>query len=178
MIMGKIELSTIRFNNETFSENCSYREKHKDVGCIYGCPLKIKEKIPLGTLILVVEMNNTKNQIEGIGLIRNIVRFDKSNYVYDWGNYNRYIYRSKYRLDREILSFYNPRIVEMFDDILFKGKSHLKRGQGITSITSKLLDKDICKCVGTEDEIKKEIIRIFKIINNETTDEINEPNEI
>jgi len=169
-----LTLTTIRFNEQTFNENYNYRIKHKDIGCIYGCVLKITEKLPLGSLILVVEMNNSKNQIEGIGLVRNIVRHYNSNKVYDYDdyNYNRYMYSSKYRLDRSVLLFYLPRIVEMFDDILFKGKTHLKRGQGIMCIGSKLLNKDICKIVGTETEIKEEIMRIFKSTFSKDVSEI------
>jgi hypothetical protein len=164
--MKKAQLSTVRFNEETFNENINYRNRNPDIGCIYGCPLKIKDKIPSGSLVLVVEMNNTTNKIEGIGLIRNTLRLNKSKCVYECGNYNRYLYMGKYRLEREILMLYLPRIVEMFDDILFKGKSHLKRGQGITRITDKLLDKDICKCVGSEEYITNEIIRIFRMKYN------------
>ena len=64
-------LSTTRFNNLTWKENCTYREKHKLKGPIYCAPMKMSETIIIDSLIFVVEMNNEKNQIEGIGLIKN-----------------------------------------------------------------------------------------------------------
>ena len=84
-------------------------------------------------------MNNSINKIEGIGLIKNYIQVDKYYSVYQTGNYNRYIYKSNYRIDRATLENYNPNIVNLFDHILFKEKTHLKRGSGIITIPEKLL---------------------------------------
>lgn len=130
-------LACTRFNNITYDENIYYRSKHNE-NVIYGSTLKIRDKYPAGCLIFIAEMNNEKNRIEGIGLIKNLLVHDKRHKIYDNNEYNRYIYRGKYWLSREQINNYNPEILEIFDNILFKGKSHLKCRIGITVITEKL----------------------------------------
>jgi hypothetical protein len=131
-------LLSSRFTNETFEQNISYRLKHKDFICIYCSPCKISNKIPINSQLIIIEMNNNKNKIEGIGIIRNVIRYDKRRKIYEKDNYNRYIYIGKYRLNRDEIS---NNIIEFFDTILFKGKSHSKRGSGITLLSDKLLTR-------------------------------------
>ena len=132
-------LSTCRFNEQTWNENCVYREKHNIEGPIYGVPMQMRNTIELDILVFVVEMNNAKNKIEGIGLIKNKIETVQKYYVYSEQNYNRYIYKGEYRLDRKILQSYNLKLVEILDYILFKGKTHLKRVNGFMRIPDKLL---------------------------------------
>ena len=40
-----IYLTSTRFNNSTWEQNCLFREKGKIEGCIYGVPRRIPEKI-------------------------------------------------------------------------------------------------------------------------------------
>ena len=61
---------TTRFNNDTLETNYSYRRKY-GYPCIYCCPSELSPKISYNTPLFVIEMNNQKNQIEGIGLIKN-----------------------------------------------------------------------------------------------------------
>ena len=60
-----------RFDTKTYNENKIYKDKYNITGCIYGSPIKISEKILPDTEILVLEMNNSKNIVEGIGVIKN-----------------------------------------------------------------------------------------------------------
>jgi len=130
-------LACTRFNNTTYDENIRYRNKHTE-NVIYGSTLKIRNIYPVGELIFIAEMNNETNKIEGIGLIKNNLVHDKRHKIYDNNEYNRYIYRGKYWLSREQIYEFEPEILEIFDNILFKGKSHLKCRIGITIITEKL----------------------------------------
>ena len=127
-------IACTRFNHITYDENMTYR-KLTNIPVIYGTPLKIREIYPDGALLFVVEMNNDTNKIEGIGLIRNTQVLDKRYKIYQNSEYNRYIYKGEYWLKREQLGL---EIIETFDTILFKGKSHLKCRTGITIITEKL----------------------------------------
>ena len=61
---------TSRFNNETRDANHAYRIKN-GFACMYCCPLELSPKIPYNTPVFVIEMNNSTNKIEGIGLIKN-----------------------------------------------------------------------------------------------------------
>jgi hypothetical protein len=123
-----------RFTNSTYQENIEYRKKH-NYPVIYGSALKIRDIYPIGAFIFVVEMNNEKNQIEGIGLIENNLVCDRYHKIYSNAEYNTYIYRGKFWLGKENI---HPELTEIFNNILFKGKSHLKCRIGITMITEKL----------------------------------------
>jgi len=48
-------------------------------------------------------------------------------------------------------------LVKILDYILFKEKTHLKRGSGFTSIPEKLLKHPICENI----ELKKELRELF-----------------
>jgi hypothetical protein len=91
---------TTRFNNDTWRENNDYRIKN-NIPCIYCVPQKIKDSIEPNSIVFVFEMNNSINQIEGIGLIRNILTNDKQPRIYQEGNFNRFCYRGKYHISRE-----------------------------------------------------------------------------
>ena len=130
-------LACTRFNDITYAENINYRNKHNEKA-IYGSTLKIRDIYNLGVFIFVVEMNNEKNMIEGIGLIQNLLVHDKRHNIYENDEYNRYIYRGNYWLSRSQINNFNEEITEIFENILFKKKSHLKCRIGITIITQKL----------------------------------------
>lgn len=155
-------LLTSRFNTETWRENLEYREKNNIRGCIYCSPQKLSCKINPNSLLFVVEMNNTTNKIQGIGLIENKIHFDKYYKVYQIGNYNRYTYRGEYRMDREVLLHLYPAIVDVLDHILFKEKTHLKRGSGMTQIPEKLLHHPKCKELHIQKELKNIFYNHFK----------------
>ena len=164
-------LSTTRFDEITWQENCAYRKKYNLSGPIYCAPMKMRETIPIDTLIFVIEMKNLKKKrktesggcIEGIGLIKNrfIPTEERYKYaVYEEGNYERYIYKGSYRIDRNILQNYNLKLVDILDDILFNGKTHLKRGNGFMRVPDKLLKYLDIDVLG---EIKQIFLNHFKI---------------
>jgi hypothetical protein len=126
-----------RFNKSTYKENIDYRKKNNE-DVIYGTALKIRNIYSPGSLIFVAEMNNETNKVEGIGLIKNLLVSDKRHKIYENNDYNRYIYRGKYWLSRTQLDSLDIEIGEILDNILFKGKSHLKFRTGLTIITDKL----------------------------------------
>jgi len=150
------EVVTSRFNDETLQANYSYREK-KNFPCMYCCPQKISAKIAYNTPVFVIEMNNSTNMIQGIGLIKNKSETTKYYKVHSDGNINRYTYIGQYFISRNILYELNSRLVHVLEEILFKGKTHSKRGSGLMLIPQKVLKFDICKDL----DIKKEIKQIF-----------------
>ena len=153
-------LASTRFNTSTWVENIEYRKINNFNGCVYCSPQPMTQQICPDSLVFVIEMNNSLNRIEGIGLVKNSVRLDKYFKVYEAGNFNRYVFRGKNRIDREELSRYNNKLVNILDHILFKGKTHLKRGGGITTVTDKLLKNEICEGL----DIKLIIRDIFKMV--------------
>ncbi len=138
--MRQFRLGTTRFTNKTFKENKQWRKKHNWEGCIYGTGIPIAKtpywrRIDRDEKIFILEMNNETNKIEGIGYIMNHIRHDFDAQIYKDKSYNRYIYRSNHRLDRAQIK--NTKLLEFLEYILFNGKGHLKRGQGITLIETK-----------------------------------------
>ena len=127
-------IATTRFNEKTWKENCRWREKNNWKGCIYGTPKQVSESISLFVPMFILEMHNDENLIQGIGLIKNAVSVDRYYKIYSEGNYNRYTYKSEYRVDRKDMTEYEEKIMTIFDTLVFKGEKHLKRGQGIIAV--------------------------------------------
>ena len=147
-------LLTTRFNHDTWVENELFRSRHDDIQCVYGSPQQITSKVNPRIPICVVEMNNSNNQILGIGLIRNEPTPRYEYMPYSCGNYNRFVYIGNHRLNREDLP---PELIDILEHILFKEKTHMKRGAGFTTVPNKLLCHQICK----EKDIIQEIVKIF-----------------
>ena len=96
-------LLTSRFTNATWNENENYRKRHPNIGCVYCSPDPISKSIMIDTNLFILEMNNDTNKIIGIGLIRNQTINGKLN-VYSKGNYNRYTFIGRKRIDRSEMS--------------------------------------------------------------------------
>ena len=108
-------------------------------------------------------MNNDENKVGGIGLVKNLNYADKYYKIYKDGNYNRYVYKGNYHIDRELIVRHNSELVDVLDYILFKEKTHLKRGAGFTTIPEKLLYHKMCKNMDIKKEVKELFIHIFGI---------------
>ena len=146
-------LLTSRFNNATSEENRLYRNSHSEIGCIYCSPSKIAREIPLKRIIFMLEMNNEKNKIMGIGMVRNHGYVNKY-VVYSNNNYNRYVYVGKYRIDRSEMSQEEETIMKALDILCFTKNTHMKRGQGLKQFPVKMM-YNIMK-----------VIDLLKFINN------------
>jgi hypothetical protein len=114
-------LACTRFNNKTWQEYQTWKSANQQtyeqiyqrpLKCIYGSPREISNiKIPPQARILVIEMNNDENKIQGIGIIRNETASEvyrpssrptstpgrnnasiKYNHIFSDRNYTRYIY--------------------------------------------------------------------------------------
>lgn len=137
-------LTITRFNNETFEQNKRWREINKFAGCIYGIPKEPTDNISIKNILYVIEMNNTTNTIEGIGIIVN-KKIDKSKNkirIYDDRNYNRYIYVGSYRIDKsDFIDETAKTIKKILEIFLFKGSKHSKRGQGINILPNWISNK-------------------------------------
>lgn len=130
-----------RFTNKTWEQNNIWKEKHNHSGCIYNSPTKIKEVIPLQCVVFMVEMNNELNIIIGVGMLKNHIHTDKYYKIYEEGNYNRYTYKSSFRIDRTEFKERETYYIEKLENLIFKGKTHIKRSQGITEIPGWIFEK-------------------------------------
>tara|TARA_B110000444_G_scaffold42817_4_gene38718 strand:+ start:11862 stop:12329 length:468 start_codon:yes stop_codon:yes gene_type:complete len=128
-----MEVCVSRFNNLTFNENKNYRERY-NISCIYSSPIKITPTILPYAKLIVIEMNNDTNTIEGFGMIKNNLELRKNYKIYNDGNYNRYVYTSKQRIDRSNLTSYEIILIKELEYLIFKTPKHCKRGHGIQVI--------------------------------------------
>jgi len=153
-------LLTSRFNNSTWCENELFRKEHPNFNCIYCSPDPVTCSIPIDSVLFVLEMNNDTNKIMGIGMVRNHPILNKF-FVYENGNYNRYVYIGKNRISREDMSGEEEQIMQAFDILCFKGNRHMKRGQGLKSFpvdmlyrVSKKIDLDLVNFIGNMFKIR------------------------
>lgn len=131
-------IMTSRFNNITLEENELFRKEKWPNGCIYCTPQEVSQRIPPGSKMIVLEMNNDKNEIYAIGLCSNrsfLTKYD----VYENENYNRYNYIGKTRIIRSELKPLEEAVVKALDQLCFYGNDHMKRGQGLKAFPIKLL---------------------------------------
>lgn len=156
---------TTRFSDATWQQNMQHRLQ-SEKACVYCSPSPLA--VPLNSLMLVIEMNNTTDKIEGIGLVRNNCRLDLVFDVYEERDFNRYVFRGDHRLDRGEIP---PALVQLIEEVLFVGKSHYKRGRSITSVGEKFFNK--CKDIGgdelsvaDEELIEMNMKRIIKELFN------------
>jgi hypothetical protein len=133
-------IMTSRWNQKTWEENCNYRMKNQQIGCIYCSPTAISSKIEKDATMFILEMNNDQNRIMGIGLVRNKYVLNKY-FVYDNDRYNRYVFVSKTRIDRNEMNETEEKIMKVFDILCFTGNSHLKRGHGLKAFPKEMLYK-------------------------------------
>jgi hypothetical protein len=129
---------TSRFNTKTWNENRNFIEKTAKLECIYCAPGPVNSCIPIEAKLFVLEMNNDINRIMGIGLVINHPRIQKYD-VYETGNYNRYSFVGKYRIDRIEMNEEEERIMKLFDILCFTGNTHMKRGDGLKMFPIKML---------------------------------------
>ena len=155
-IPKKHYIMTTRFNDKSHDEMLSYCQNIRGLKCIYGVPKEISTHVVKDSIMFVLEMNNDKNRIEGIGMVRNTA-FPSRYGVYEDGNYNRFSYLGKARIDRSDMTEYENTILTAMDIICFKGKRHLKRSHGITMFPPDILEK--CK---EKMDLTEYIINMFK----------------
>jgi hypothetical protein len=137
--MELITIASTRFNNNTWYENIKYRDINNHQGCLYTNNTKISATTAAYSFLIVLEMNNDKNIIEGMGLICNTPRDIKRFKVYDDINRNKYSYHSNYRISRDKIKECDNDMLIFLEYILFKGTTHSKRQYGITRVSLKLL---------------------------------------
>ena len=96
-------IGTVRFTNKTYTENLEWKTRKNHKGCIYGLDTKITDSVNKGEYIFVMEMNNDKNKIMGIGLIKNVTMPSYRSRIYEDEIYNKFVYKGKNHITREKL---------------------------------------------------------------------------
>jgi hypothetical protein len=152
---------TSRFTRTTEDECKRYLAR---IGkqCLYGSSNLISSSVPEGGLVFVIEMRINApgakpanwlpddNQISGIGMIVNKeVPPDFYCDVYENKLFNQFTYMGEERIDRTELLQTSPRLIELLETILFKGKTHQKRNAYLSLLNDDFL-KDQRNIVPTQ----------------------------
>jgi len=160
---------TTRFSQETWDANVRYRQQAMHNGCIYANSMQISHKYQRDQRMLVIEMNNTINHVEGVGLIScrsKIEELDSVFHVYDnpldeldeleeldefaeLEQLEQLEQRQKKDLNRFVhqgqyrldRADLPTELLESLEDMCFRGKGHFKRLQGIIKIAPHTLQK-------------------------------------
>ena len=150
-----VKICTARFNKNTLNENLQWKErrnKNKLTHCVYGSPSELKQSIRKNEWVIVLEMHNDINRIIGLGLIRNCPL--KNNKIYSCGNYNRYTYEGRVRVDLDLTNMNDDSslasaeafvlteeeriVIRMLELSLFYGQTHSKRAKGICELPCRI----------------------------------------
>ena len=150
--------------------------------CVYGSPIPVKHAVRENAWMIVLEMQNDANRIAGIGLVKNSPNLPSvpiphskvgsgsalKPSVYNYGNYNRFIYQGAYRIDllsNEIeLTREEQLVIKMLELALFYGPHHSKRGKGICELPKHVSSLyDFKECLK---QLVQRFIKIKKGINN------------
>ena len=84
-------------------------------------------------------MNNETNKIMGIGFIKNEHRSEWRSRIYkETEDYNRFVLKSKYHINRNDLLKKDKEIIIFLENILFYGAGHLKRSSNFTLSLDKI----------------------------------------
>ena len=132
-------LCVTRFNNETWDQLNNFKRENNIETPIYNSPSRLKDKVGYNSLNIVFEMNNDLNKIMGISLLKN-KPFMRQKNIYSDNNYNRFTFHGIDRIDSSEFTEDLQNKIEIIEKIVFTGKTHLKRGSGITVCGQKSFD--------------------------------------
>ncbi len=156
-----VYIGTVRYSEKTWNELQSYISKNDNPNCIYNVPIRIAETIPIKSILVIFEMNNTINKIMAVGLVDNYLRMNEYHKIHKVCNYNRYSYTGSYRILRENFTDQEECLFKAFDYMVFKGSGHMKRGQGITCISEKKIKNYSIKDVSLNEYVYNMFKRRF-----------------
>lgn len=122
-----------RFTEKTWREHVAYRERKNVVGCIYGSPLPIAASVQYNAPVFVLELNFKEHKIMGVGLIRNDCLVG-IHHIYSDSQYNVCSYTGKYRVDRDIMTRDEDKLMEKLETMLFWQCKIWRTRNGLTQI--------------------------------------------
>jgi len=142
-------IGTSKFTTVTYKENCEYKKKWGKENYIMTTRMNPINSVPIDEGIFILEMNNNTNEIEGIGIIRNMPTRceDVGLKIYDDDYYNSYFYQGPYHISRKKIleKEENKKPLAYLENLIFKGSKHLKRGgnSGCFSLTNNRIETSL-----------------------------------
>ena len=154
-------LVTTRFNDKTFSQNRQFCRKYNKKS-LYCNPHPLPPNIPIDGVVYVIEMNNSKDKITGIGKIKNRLKYNVYN-VYEEEFYNQNHFEGEERVDSDELDEREKEFIQSLEQQCFYGRGHLKRGHRMLSFPQIKLGTCMKHGLDIIDTIDKIFTRIKKL---------------
>ena len=146
----RYRLLTTRFTNETYEELQRFKENNNLIGkSLFNIPIKLRfTNVSYEYPMIVLEMNNSENELMGMGFIINRTYGMNNSYnVHKNKNYNRYTYKSRFYISfnkrsNDYISYIGNNeeyvsLIKELTQICFYGKGHLKRGSSFMCVPMK-----------------------------------------
>jgi len=125
---------------------------------IYNTPNPPQPKIHTNHYMFVINMYNKPKLgfIQGYSIVKNRRWYDTEIFrgrrfndfnVYTDSFYNRCTYLSDFYIPHTSFTTYEKNLTKILEEKIFKGKGHLKRGQGFTTVPQKRIDDNILKLI-------------------------------
>ena len=139
------ETSEVSEVSEVPKKQKIHKNVPRSVSQMYNTPVIIsgeQSKLYTKDYIFVIEMMNPENEIIGISIVKNRPYY-RMFPMYTDKNYNRYSYRIIHRLSREMVESHieGKYLLSCLEKLVFTGKNHLKRGNGIQYIKTQYYKK-------------------------------------
>ena len=144
-----VYLFTSRFNDETYAENRKFCTKYKKK-CLYSNPHPLPPSVPADAIVYVIEMNNTKDKIVGIGKVQNRMKYSIFN-IYGEEFYNQNHFEGVDHISADQFDEKYKPFMESLEQQCFFGRGHLKRGHRMLSFPDRKLGtcmKNGCDIIG------------------------------
>ena len=141
-------VAVTRFSDRTWQENTRFREAHEFPGCVYNSPVVMGQSIAPDSQVFVLEMNNTRRRLLGIGCVTNRIRPCRVK-VYDDPFYNQFTYTGRRRIDRAEMTENDLCVLAVLEELVFYGNGHLQRGKGIQCLPAAITEcKELLRALG------------------------------
>ena len=142
-LFRKFDIYTTRFNSYTYVQNQRFKENNDIDGSLYSTMLPFPKNTDDDKYLFVLDMNNTTNQVMGIGFVKNILAKNQNLNMYDDPAFNNYVYKSAFYIpianNECIEPAWNDFMASEFHKYLFFGKTHLKRGGSFSRFPMKYM---------------------------------------
>lgn len=142
IISDEYALMTTRVKSTTLSITKDWCTQKHNIKSVYCCSKEVSKTVKQRKL-LVIEMNNSTNQLLGIGFIYNITPepFKHRIFIGENESNNKFTYICRVRVDIDEMTESELSLLRLIGTFCFKGKSNLKRTRGITRFPIRILSK-------------------------------------
>ena len=154
-----------RFTDETYQENIEWcrNNGYQHPKCVYNSLSPTPYNMQNIPYLFIIEMNITRKQVVGVGLISNKRYCKKRVKMYSEAKYNYYTFIGcKHMSIDDFTTLEQEKIQSVLDRFLFTGYTHLIRGTGYSRLSYPLVFKTGKGVNRVEITFKDDFVNFFK----------------